>query len=269
MPKSDGIWALLQDAGSIPVREPILKATDNRRLLFCFSVLNFSMQKLKVLAFTASFNRWSMVENCIRGMAAQRGDFDLKHSVLFLDTPMELIEISANEHLERMHSGDLIFSRGTNAHQYINAIKCIQKGLDMHPDCDLIIKIDDDDWYSLDYVQKIVEEYRKTPFDFSGQEFANMIFTDNKTTYDPDTLFKWHYVGATFAFSPKFYRMMLKNIHNIGNDPYEDKMMIYMAGNPEIVCNQRPNEKDFFYIRHGGNTVKDLGKTVGTLNKNT
>lgn len=213
---------------------------------------------MKILAFTPSFNRWPFAEACIRGMEAQRTEgFELVHSMRFIQTPFSLVEQTASENLERVRNKTLVLSvQENNGHQYMNALKAIQKGLDVHPDVDLIAKVDDDDWYSRDYMQRLANAYMESPFDFSSQQFCNMVFINNKMQYNEDNVMSWDKVGATFAFSRKFYNELVRNRERMHGDPYEDKIWLSLLDPSQFVIHNRQNKKDFMYVRHGNNTVK-------------
>lgn len=215
--------------------------------------------KLVLLAFTPTFNRWPFAQSCINSMELQRNDgsFELVHSLRFIETPQSLVELTASENLERIRSGQLILSsQEKNGHQYMNALNTIQKGLDAHPDTDLIVKVDDDDWYSRDYMQRLSDAYQSSPFDFSSQKFCNMVFINNKMVYDETKVMSWDKVGATFAFSRKFFDHLVRNRERCLKDPFEDKIWLSLLDTRKFVIHNRPNKKDFMYVRHGNNTVK-------------
>lgn len=212
---------------------------------------------MKILAFTPTYNRWAFAENCVRTIEAQKpGPFKLVHSIRFLDTPFELVEKTANEHLERVRSNDLIITRGSNGHQYDNAIDAIEAGLALHPDTDLIAKIDDDDFYSLNYFNEVVEAHSGFNFDFSGQSQTNLISLDRNQVYNPQKRMPWGLVGATFVFNRKFYNKLVENRARKKDSPYEDKLWLDLLS-PDIKVLHRHNLQQFMYVRHGGNSVTD------------
>lgn len=144
-----------------------------------------------------------------------------------------------------------------NKHQYDNALDTIDAALKYHPDVELIIKIDDDDWYSNNWVSDIVALYENEKFDFAAQCMANVMTNQRNHGWTPNHILPWDGVGSTFVFSRKCFDAIKANRDNlIGKGPYEDKIWHdYVKSNPDLKQVYWKNEMNYIYFRHGNNTI--------------
>ena len=101
----------------------------------------------KVLAFTASFDRWVFAQNDIRGMLAQTYK-NMVYCINFIETEEYLLDMTRLNYAKEIAEGRLmVMTSPKNESLFKNAMSTIEFGLQKNPDVHLIVKIDDDDWY--------------------------------------------------------------------------------------------------------------------------
>ena len=216
----------------------------------------------KVLAFTASAHRPLMLRHCIYQM--QQQSIGLSHGIFLNSDSFHSADDQTNyapliSDLIVGKAHPLRLAYGKQGHQHFNHVTAIQQ-FDIN-DFDLFIKIDDDDIYLKDYVEKLVSDFEERQWDFSGSASAGII---NGANYEPNQhsyLNKvelesrcMHFMPGTYAFSRKAINFIIETGNNWQwNNKYEDKLWLdWLLEHPELTVNDR-KPYGYIYNIHGSN----------------
>lgn len=223
----------------------------------------------RVLAFTCSRYRPVFLRHCILQM--QNQTYQVDHAVY---VNAENGDSSSNylpilEEFKPIDERHLFLSFGPSLKQHDNHVTAIN--LAPWESYDLFLKVDDDDVYLKDYVEKVVTDFEKNHWDFSGSSAENQI---NGRHYIPHALNHLGYtpfdetlsipgkmfLGGTLAFSLKAMQFLMTLRATPGL--WEDLMWIRsIAGNAALKTCRRENSR-YIYNIHGQNltTSKCLKK---------
>lgn len=227
---------------------------------------------IKVLAFTASMGRPILLRNCCLQMYNQ--SYPVTHAV-YNNAPEDnqyynylnlISDIKEEPHRE------LVATFGVSKHQHINHINAIS--LININEYDLFLKIDDDDYYHLDYVKHTVEDFVTHQWDFSGCYSYGLIEDSN---YDhkrkigtlglskqDEELGVEMFMPPTMAFSRKAIKEIinLDLYHPNHADLWEDQIWRRVIWkNTDLKKRIRPSGH-FIYNRHSNSVSRSKEKII-------
>ncbi len=211
---------------------------------------------MRVLAFTCSKHRPVALRNVVMQMAVQTYPLDY---AIYINSPLYRKGDNTADYrslltdLREHFPGKLWLDYGPSMHQHFNHMNALrQADIEQY---DLFLKIDDDDIYRVDYVERVVRDRQATPHDVSAQHSRGAIFG---IKWFPEFTKKGvggkNGLPATLGFS----RRGIREIMSLdGKTPYwEDRYWgEHIRNNTDLVRRIRPVAGTHHMVVHGENTT--------------
>lgn len=211
---------------------------------------------MKVLVFTSSYNRPSMLRQCMLGIKNQSYK-NLVHSVNCVgskETLYPLVDDLLTDKVifEDLNKNDLIH------YNHLRAIRNVPN----YKDYDVFVKVDDDDFYKKDYVKNIVKTFTKNPevdvvstkiiYQLNGNKLiGNIMLHDNLGGNPGGTDYC---MPMTFAFNRRALDV-LESITSIEvSHNNDDLAWRYKWADAKIVHQEVDNCEEVIWHVHGKNT---------------
>ena len=216
---------------------------------------------IRVLLFTASSNQPVFLRHCIYQMQVQTVNH--VHGIYVNNKQFNSHEDSTNyllclSDIPISNGNHLEVAYGPTSHQHHNHMAAIN--LFNFEEFDLFIKIDDDDIYRPDYVESVIDDYRKNHWDMSAT-FSNGIL--NNRSYDKEQIIKtlnssdenlFKIMPGSLAFS-KSGLTSIKNAfdNQTLTNKYEDNLWTNHIASDKHLSSHIRSYSGYTYNVHGDN----------------